>query len=62
MKQTMSFMVVMLAATHFVTFAAVFAAIGGYTFTQMAALGEKAKVSWIVKKVTSKKVREWFAC
>ena len=45
MKQTMSFMVVMLAATHFVTFAAVFAAIGGYTFTQMAALGEKAKVS-----------------
>ena len=36
----MSFMVVMLAAAHFVTYAAVFAAIGGYTFTQTAAVGK----------------------
>ena len=43
MKQTMSFMVVMLASAHFVVYAAVFAATGGYTFTQMAAFtGAKA--------------------
>ena len=43
MKQTMSFMVIMLASAHFVVYAAVFAATGGYTFTQMAAFtGAKA--------------------
>ena len=44
MKQTMSFMVFMLAAAHFVTYAAVFVAIGGYTFTQTAAIGDGPQV------------------
>ena len=45
MKQTMSFMVVMLAAAHFLLYAGVFATIGGYTFTQTAAIGKGRKVS-----------------
>ena len=49
MKQTMSFMVVVLAATHFVTYIAVFVAIGGYTFTQSAGIaGCEAMASELV--------------
>ena len=49
MKQTMSVMVVVLAATHFVTYVAIFIAIGGYTFTQSAGIaGCEAMASELV--------------
>ena len=52
MKQTMSFMVVMLAATHFVTYGAVFVAIGGYTFTQTAAIGDSPQVTQFPRQIS----------
>ena len=54
MKQTMSFMVVMLASVHFVVYAAVFAATGGYTFTQMAAF-TGAKASSLISSLLASK-------